>query len=80
MTYFSSGVPAPGPRRLTRISTNPIFLALSAFTVLPVRAMSNVFGTEISFCNRWVPPAPGRRPTITSGTPRPVLESLTAIL
>lgn len=39
----------PGLKGDTNKSTNPSFLALSALTVLPVRAKSNVVGIEVSF-------------------------------
>lgn len=37
----------PGPNGETRRSTSPSFFALSALTVLPVRAKSSVVGTEV---------------------------------
>lgn len=37
----------PGPNGATRRSTIPSFLALSAFTVLPVRAKSRVVGMDV---------------------------------
>ena len=67
------------PRGWTTWSTSPIFLALSALMVLPVSIMSRAVGMGSRRGNRWVPPAPGNSPSMTSGTPRPVFLSATAM-
>lgn len=78
--YRCSGVLRPGPRGSTSWSTIFIFFARSALIVLPVSSMSRAAGIPASLGSRWVPPAPGNRPSMTSGSPSPVLRSFTAIL
>ena len=68
------------PSGSTVASTNPIFLALTGFMFLPVRAISNALGTDTIVGRRWVPPAPGSRPNMTSGNARFVFVLFTAIL
>lgn len=80
LKYLTSGGAVPGPRGSTSKSTMPSFFALSALTLLPVSSRSRAVGTEVSLGSRWVPPLPGRRPSITSGSPSEVFLSFTATL
>lgn len=64
----------PGPRGLTTRSTRPNFLAFLPLTVLPVKHMSRAVGRPTNLGILWVPPLPGRRPSITSGKARLVLK------
>mmetsp|Transcript_20800 Transcript_20800/g.52782 ORF Transcript_20800/g.52782 Transcript_20800/m.52782 type:complete len:322 (-) Transcript_20800:197-1162(-) len=57
----------------TTRSTRPIFLARSGLIVLPVSIMSSAAAAPMSLGKRWVPPDPGSRPSITSGTASAVL-------
>ncbi len=53
----------------TTSSTRPSRFALDGFTVLPARMRSSAAWTPMSAGSRWVPPAPGSRPSCTSGRP-----------
>jgi hypothetical protein len=50
-------------------SITPISCALGALTGLPVTIIWSALGTPASRGSRWVPPAPGRMPSLTSGWP-----------
>mmetsp|Transcript_37338 Transcript_37338/g.87329 ORF Transcript_37338/g.87329 Transcript_37338/m.87329 type:complete len:339 (-) Transcript_37338:70-1086(-) len=60
------------------VSTSPSFLALSALTCLPVSIRSRAGLAPMSFGSRCVPPAPGSKPSITSGRPSTVFEDVVA--
>mmetsp|Transcript_16880 Transcript_16880/g.36566 ORF Transcript_16880/g.36566 Transcript_16880/m.36566 type:complete len:201 (+) Transcript_16880:1464-2066(+) len=59
-------------------STRPSFLALSALSCLPVSIKSRADAAPTSLGSRWVPPAPGSRPSITSGRPSTVFDDVVA--
>ena len=59
--------------RGTTSSTRPRRSALAARSLLPVRIMSSAARRPISRGSRWQPPAPGMRPSCTSGRPSWVL-------
>jgi hypothetical protein len=70
--FFCSAACKPGPIGSTSASTKPIDLAFFALSSFPVKIRSSASGNE-SFCtNLCVPPAPGNKPNLTSGTPNPV--------
>ena len=50
-------------------STNPNAWASPALIGLPVVTISSAFSTPITRGKRWVPPAPGNSPRLTSGNP-----------
>ena len=62
----------------TTRSTSPIFLARAALIIFPVSIMSSAGAAPTSFGSRCVPPAPGRRPSITSGSPSVVFDDAVA--
>ena len=57
----------------TSSSTRPSLSALAPRSLLPVRIMSSAARAPISRGSRWEPPAPGMRPSCTSGRPSWVL-------
>ena len=78
------GRSAPPPRRSrmgrgTTSSTRPSLRALDGFTLLPARIRSSAACAPISRGSRWVPPAPGSRPSCVSGRPSAVFGLSVAI-
>jgi hypothetical protein len=58
--------------------TRPIFLAAAGLSWSPRNSICSASGVGISRATRWVPPAPGNRPTLISGRPtRALSESAT---
>jgi hypothetical protein len=64
----NSTAPASGSPSTTR-SSRAVSARAAASTGSPVTIMSIAFSTPTSRGSRWVPPAPGRRPSLTSGRP-----------
>ena len=55
----------------TSSSTSPSRRASSPPIGSPLTIISSAFSTPTTRGSRWVPPAPGRRPSFTSGSPQP---------
>lgn len=77
--FFVSAACRPGPIGSTMASTRPSDLAFFAFTSLPVKTKSSASGSDSFWTSRCVPPAPGSRPSLISGTPKPVRLSFNAM-
>ncbi len=52
--------------------TSPLLRALAGRTLDPVVAIVSAVWMPTTLGSRWVPPAPGSRPSFTSGTARTV--------
>ena len=70
-TIFSANATPAAARSPSTISSmRPTLSASSAPIGSPLTIIDSAFGTPTTRGSRWVPPAPGRMPSFTSGRPK----------
>ena len=68
--FSANATPAAARSPSTISSIRPTFRASSAPIGSPLTIIASALGTPTTRGSRWVPPAPGRMPSLTSGRPK----------